>query len=71
MSDERNRPRGPLDPLEVPRFAGPSTFARLPTLDEVGRADVVGYSFPVRLSRSMIIRISGESRSERRISHGA
>jgi len=28
-------------------------------------------SFPVRLSRSMIIRISGESRSERRISHGA
>jgi agmatinase len=33
-------PRGPLDPLQVPRFAGPSTFARLPRLDEVGRADV-------------------------------
>jgi guanidinobutyrase / D-arginase len=33
-------PRGPLDPLEIPRFAGPSTFARLPRLDEVERADV-------------------------------
>jgi agmatinase len=33
-------PRGPLDPLVVPRFAGPSTFARLPRLDEVERADV-------------------------------
>ncbi|MEX2202970.1 MAG: agmatinase [Actinomycetota bacterium] len=34
------QPRGPLDPLVVPRFAGPSTFARLPRLDEVERADV-------------------------------
>jgi guanidinobutyrase / D-arginase len=33
-------PRGPLDPLKIPRFAGPSTFARLPRLDEVSRADV-------------------------------
>jgi len=33
-------PRGPLDPLKIPRFAGPSTFARLPRLDEVERADV-------------------------------
>ena len=33
-------PRGPLDPLVVPRFAGPSTFARLPRLDEVERAEV-------------------------------
>lgn len=33
-------PRGPLDPLVVPRFAGPSTFARLPRLDEVEHADV-------------------------------
>jgi agmatinase len=30
----------------VPRFAGPSTFARLPTLDEVGRADVVVVGVP-------------------------
>lgn len=33
-------PRGPLDPLVVPRFAGPSTFARLPRIDEVEHADV-------------------------------
>ena len=33
-------PRGPLDPLLVPRFAGPSTFARLPRIDEVEHADV-------------------------------
>jgi len=33
-------PIGPIDPLKVPRFAGPSTFARLPRLDEVDRADV-------------------------------
>jgi len=46
MSEERNRPRGPIDPLEVPRFAGPSTFARLPTLDEVGRADVAVVGVP-------------------------
>lgn len=40
-------PRGPVDPLQVPRFAGASTFARLPTLDEVDRADVgvVGIPF--------------------------
>jgi agmatinase len=33
-------PLGPIDPLQVPRFAGPTTFARLPRLDEVGHADV-------------------------------
>lgn len=37
---DQPEPRGPLDPLVVPRFAGPSTFARLPRLDEVDRADV-------------------------------
>jgi agmatinase len=39
-------PRGPLDPLKVPRFAGPSTFARLPRLDEVERADVAILGVP-------------------------
>ena len=39
-------PRGPLDPLKIPRFAGPSTFARLPRLDEVGRADVAVLGVP-------------------------
>ena len=33
-------PVGPTDALSVPRFAGVRTFARLPTLEQVGRADV-------------------------------
>ncbi len=41
-----SHPRGPLDPLRVPRFAGPSTFARLPRLDEVERADVAVLGVP-------------------------
>jgi agmatinase len=38
---------GPPDALVVPRFAGPDTFARLPRLDDVGRAAVgiVGIPF--------------------------
>jgi agmatinase len=45
--DSPIEPRGPLDPLQVPRFAGPSTFARLPRLDEVAHAAVgiVGIPF--------------------------
>jgi agmatinase len=38
--DSQAGPRGPLDPLRIPRFAGAPTFARLPRLDEVERADV-------------------------------
>jgi agmatinase len=38
--------RGPLNPLEVPRFAGPSTFARLPRRDEVDRCDVAVVGVP-------------------------
>jgi agmatinase len=37
---------GPVDATEVPRFAGPSTFARLPRLDEVARADVAVVGVP-------------------------
>jgi agmatinase len=33
-------PLGPVDASVVPRFAGPATFARLPRIDEVRRADV-------------------------------
>jgi len=39
MSDEQD-PAGPPDARIVPRFAGPETFARLPRLADVGRADV-------------------------------
>jgi agmatinase len=53
MSDEAGSgaggrpPVGPPNALVVPRFAGPDTFARLPRLDDVGRAAVgiVGIPF--------------------------
>ena len=38
--------RGPVDASVVPRYGGPSTFARLPRLDEVGRADVAIVGVP-------------------------
>jgi agmatinase len=37
---QEERPIGQVDALTVPRFAGVRTFARLPSLSEVGRADV-------------------------------
>ncbi len=39
-------PRGPVDATQVPRFTGPPTFARLPRLDEVERADVAVLGVP-------------------------
>jgi agmatinase len=39
-------PRGPVDATVVPRFAGPPTFARLPRLDEVERADIAVLGVP-------------------------
>jgi agmatinase len=41
-----DQPLGPIDPLRVPRFAGPATYARLPRLDEVGRCDVAIVGVP-------------------------
>jgi agmatinase len=37
---------GPPSAIEVPRFAGPDTFARLPRLDQVGHADVAVLGIP-------------------------
>ncbi len=37
---------GPIDARTVPRFAGPATFARLPRLDEVQRADIAVLGVP-------------------------
>src|SRR5215469_11878401 len=37
---------GPVDATLVPRYAGPATFARLPRIDEVSRADVVVVGVP-------------------------
>ena len=45
MSDE-HRAQGPVDATQVPRYAGPATFARLPRLDEVPRADVAILGVP-------------------------
>ena len=41
-----DRPLGPVDPMQVPRFAGPATYARLPRLDQVGRCDVAVVGVP-------------------------
>src|SRR5262245_19597368 len=43
---ERADPIGPAYPLGVPRFAGPSTFARLPRRDEVDACDVAVLGIP-------------------------
>jgi len=47
-SQDRDRPApvGPADPLKLPRFAGPPTFARLPRLDQVDRCDVAVLGVP-------------------------
>jgi len=37
---------GPVDATQVPRYAGPATFARLPRLDEVLHADVAILGVP-------------------------
>ncbi|HLU74686.1 MAG TPA: agmatinase [Nonomuraea sp.] len=38
--------KGPVDSAKIPRFAGPATFARLPRIDEVERADVAVVGVP-------------------------
>ncbi len=39
-------PIGPIDTTRTPRYAGPATFALLPRLDEVSRADVTVVGIP-------------------------
>ncbi|GGC75599.1 agmatinase [Hoyosella rhizosphaerae] len=43
MVDE---PRGPIDSSRVPRFADVATFARLPRIDQVSRADIAVVGIP-------------------------
>lgn len=43
---ETGTARGPVDSTQIPRFAGPATFARLPRLDEVDDADVAVVGVP-------------------------
>jgi agmatinase len=52
MTNEREAERdrasnvGPIDASKTPRFAGPASFARLPRLDQVPRADIVVAGVP-------------------------
>ncbi|HIY40276.1 MAG TPA: agmatinase [Candidatus Nocardiopsis merdipullorum] len=39
-------PIGPTDSTQVPRFAGPATYARLPRIDQVDRADIAVIGVP-------------------------
>ena len=39
-------PTGPIDSSKVPRYAGPASFAKLPRLDQVERADIVVAGVP-------------------------
>lgn len=46
MGEDKDDVVGPVDPMKMPRFAGPTTFARLPTLDSVGKAEVAIIGVP-------------------------
>ncbi len=46
VGEEKREPIGPVDALAVPRFAQPDTYARLPTLEKVGRAAVAILGVP-------------------------
>ncbi len=46
MSDPNNTPIQPISGTVVPRFAGPSTFARLPELRDVSHCDVAIVGIP-------------------------
>src|SRR5919107_3003527 len=41
-----DQPVGPVQGTEIPRYAGPSTFARLPRVDQVPRVDVAVIGAP-------------------------
>jgi agmatinase len=45
-ANTRAEPVGQVDALVVPRFAGVRTFARLPTLEQVGHADIAVLGAP-------------------------
>jgi len=46
MAKDRYEPIGPVDGRKVPRFAGSSSFARLPEIDRVGDYDVAILGVP-------------------------
>ncbi len=46
MTDPEEKPVPPISGTQVPRYAGPSTFARLPELRDVSRCDVALLGIP-------------------------
>lgn len=46
MAEPRPNAIGPVDATRVPRYAGPETFARLPRIGQVARADVIVVGVP-------------------------
>ncbi|HSS94149.1 MAG TPA: agmatinase [Candidatus Dormibacteraeota bacterium] len=46
MGENRDDVIGPVDPQKMPRFAGPTTFARLPAMEGVGKAEVAIIGIP-------------------------
>src|ERR1043165_1693213 len=46
MSEPPTGPRGPVDATRIPRYTGHATFARLPRLEEAGRADIAIVGVP-------------------------
>jgi agmatinase len=46
VTEETRRPVAPVSGTEVPRFAGPGTFARLPRADQVSAYDVAIVGVP-------------------------
>ena len=65
---EANGNLGPIDSSRIPRYAGAATFARLPRLDEVAKADVavVGVPFDSGVSYRPGARFGGQRTSARR-----
>ena len=54
VGESEGVPIGPVDSLAVPRFAGPETYARLPTLERVGRAGATFKARPAHRTQSEI-----------------
>ena len=46
MTDSENNPIQPVSGTVVPRFAGPSTFARLPEIRDVKSCDIAILGIP-------------------------
>ena len=68
---KKKRSKEPIQPVsgtKVPRFAGPSTFARLPELRDVEYCDVaiVGIPFDAGTSYSCLLYTSPSPRDMRR-----